>query len=588
MKKKTWPVAAEREFWAAACAPGAHPDSLWWFIRIAWGAEWYLRGTGEVRWLAPRIHKPFLRWFSNLVLSWKAQRRAGKLGRWVVWIILPRGFGKSVCITKSASVWAQLDEPNMTAYIGSETDPKAQAFLAPIKEVISGRDPYAWFRHLYGNWYDRTRAWSEDRVVHRYRKALGFSEPSFGTYSVTKGITGYHPLWVVLDDPTSKETMSESTLLAARDSYDSTYPALRTDSMFIGVMTRYAANDCTGHAIEQDGIADWAGMPSTEYAMTTEGRIHVYFLQGRNPVQTTDESPEGVPVLPEVWDEDGLRRYKKRDPINYAAQIMNTPSIGEHMPLDRSQIDQLWIDRDDLPPIEYATLHLDCAFSDERRIAEADASVIVTALHDIRDNGLVYIEHVYRNTLARSNEFITALISRLLTLRGRGIRVKCITDEKTIGGHAGLWKQTLETAITAAGLRCPEIIILNRGGTKKATRIRAAAGYWAEGYVRLIRGAEGIEHLVNEMLNIDRAPHDDVSDAAADIWQEDVWRRPHDHRSRDEGAIPIQPGDEEGLRGVRRLVLTGDALQQRIDDIFPSGLGRRVDFDDDPPGNNPI
>ena len=585
MSGRGWPLEAERAFWRGACAPSAGPDSLWWFVRIAWGTEWYFKRSGKTRWLVSRVHKPFLRWYATHVLAWLARRRKGIIGRTYILVLVFRNAGKTLLITRAANLWSHLEDRNLAAYIGSETHPKAKTFLESIKNVMEGKDENAWFSWLYGNFRDKTRSWNKEEVFTAYRTAMSVQEPTFGTYGLEMGITGMHPDAVTYDDPTSLETMTALTLQAARDSVDSTHPALRTDSLFTGVMTRYAGNDAAGHILAKFGVASWTGLACPEPGLAAkigQGKVHVYFLQGRDVSKKTEAHPRGEPILPEVWDEDGMTEYEDTDPINYAAQIQNNPSLGEHMPLEYAQLDRMEISREDLEqiPIDFASVHLDTAFQDEARIAHGDFNVILGVLHDLRNNGRVYIERIIRNQKDRPETYIARLVGYLLSLQNRGYRVKVITDEAEAGGKRGTFKQLLQVSLAMAGFRVgPDTIVLYNRTNRKSTRLRKAAGYWVEGYVRFVKGMEHLDRLKYEAVNLDKGDHDDVIDPASDIWQPEVWKKPH----KDEGVhdnMPLQPGDDVLRPG---LISNLDRFARRAE-YDPRYRGESDAYRDDPVG----
>lgn len=548
-----WPLAAERELWADICTPGRHPESLWWFVRIAWGVEWYNRQPGQLKWLQAHLHKPFLLWLQNQIMDWKASRRAGNIQRWQVGIIIPRAFGKTVTSTKGANLWMHLDEPDMSSYIGSEVHDKAIGFLKPIRAILEGVDPFAWFSWLYGVWRVPDRAWEKRFVEHGYRKAVGLSEPSFGTFGVDVGITGAHPLAVYYDDPLSAEKLKEGGgwLSSVITSFDSIYPALRTDSFFAFVLTRYLDNDVAGHAFERDGVLSWDGMPPTDhrYEPRPGGAWRVYFLQARDP-QDTQTFPRGRPTLPEVWTDKALAEYEDSKPGDYAAQMMNDPGTGEHMPITREQIEDMKFTVDaehPLPALEYVTIHVDTAFKDEERMGKGDYSTIVVFGHDLRANGLVYLLEARGSNTWRSEDFNDALIATIRKYRGRNIRVRCITDEVEPGGKRGVWKLLVAQAIEGAGFRCPEILQFTRPrGKNNSARIREAAGYWVDGYVRIPKNATGIQPLLDEMVRIGVSPHDDYASAASDVFRPEIWRKPALVGSGNgySNEFPRSPGDE--------------------------------------------
>jgi len=493
------------------------------------------------------VHKPWLDWLEGKVMEWKNNRAAGIHEPMKLAILAPRGHGKSNACTKTASLWSHLDEPNLSTYIGSATLPLAKAFLKPIKSIMDGSDPYSWFAWLYGNWYSPERDWNTEEAVHAARTSLAVTEPSFAVFAVEAGITSKHPLQVWYDDPITKEKLSESGswIEAVNDSIDSVFNALRADSLFALVCTRYLDEDAFGTVVEQEGIASWAGhAPVENFEIDPKkGVWHVYFLQARDRSNTTN-FPKGEPLLPEAGYNDAwLSRHEKRKPQEHSSQYMNDPSTGEHMEITREQIDALKIPRSTNPPVEYATVHIDTAFKSEDRRERGDYSSIVVWLHDLRPNGLVYFDRAIR-VKCRSEEFDTLLVRVLWDLKQRGIRVSAITDEAEQGGKRGVYRQHLEQVILGAGLRLMDIYQFNRSGTRKDMRIREAAGYWLEGFVRLFDDAENLESLKYEMTHIGRTKYDDVSDAAADVFRPEVWRGRINIDLDAQPPAPIMPGDD--------------------------------------------
>lgn len=563
-----WPLEAERELWADICTPGRHPESLWWFLRVAWGAEWHLERPSKrtVRWLTSRVHRPFVLWFQTQVMDWKAMRRSGgDPERFYVRVEIPRDWGKSVSITKAANLWAQLDEPDMVSYIGSEIHPKAKGFLGSIKRVILGKE--GWFSWLYGDWYDPEREWNTEQMVHGYRRLESLTEPSFGTFGVDTGLTGYHPDMVFWDDPLSatKLRAGGDWLKIVKGAVDAAYFALRADSFFCFIFTRYEDGDVAGKLNESDGVLSWSGMRCRDERLTGKvgkGLWRVYFLQARDR-DKVDRYFEGEPVLPEVDSHQSLLRLEKRDPRGYASQKMNEPGTGEHMPLAQEQIDQIWVERSAPIPILDAVMNLDTAFKDENRKGTGDDNVVEVWLRDLRPNGIRYFDRALFSDEWRSEDMLTAMVNTAADLRRRGIRLSWITDEKMPGGMDQLWGQAIESAFIKAGLRVPQILFIPRQGNRKLTRITTAAGYWVEGFVRLYKGAPGVGKLVSQMLRIGFSDHDDLADAAADIFNPEIWNRPErsmNQRAEDLGDYPVQPGDD--------VLKAGKKGQGEIDELY--------------------
>jgi hypothetical protein len=425
--------------------------------------------------------------------------------------------------------------------------------------MLDGTDPHARFTWFYGNWKDKDRTWTRSSIVHKARRALGVTEPSIGTFGVDTGLTGKHPGVVIYDDPITEEKLTTeggAALRAAVDSLDTIYPALENDSLFILVGTHYREEDPIGTVLSMEGVKSWTGHPSPD-KYKEDGLWRVYFLQARD-VSDTATYPKGRPTAPETgWTEVNLEGYERKNAKQYAEQMMGTPGIGGHMELERAQIDKLKIKRADLPKVEYVTIHLDTAFKSDEQRGRGDRNVIGCWLHDIRPTGIVYLDKLEISAEWRSEDFDAHLVNTLHHYRSEGIRVRAITDEREVGGKRGVYLRHLQDVISAANIRIPEIIQLNRAGTKKVIRIREATNFWLDGYVRIVDDIQNYDILVWEMTRIGRSKHDDVADALSDVWIPEIWRGRHQYGSDEQPKLPSQPGDE---------VLKG-RIRQEMEDI---------------------
>lgn len=537
---RKWDLESERLLWGSICH-----DNFWWFVRIGFGAEFYMRANPNDRWLTKRVHQPVCDWLENKVLIWETRRQKGIKKRTKIALINPRSFGKTVMSTKALTMWAQLRNPDISSYIGSEVAEKAIGFLDPIKVIYEGKDPFAWFCWLYGVWFSPERAWTAKKVVHAARKLVSKSEPSYACWGVEQGITGAHPDWGAFDDPISEEKIRESGnwVGTVNTSMAALRPAFRTDSFFLLSLTRYRDNDIVGTFVvneKGEGVKSWTGMkPTTEIKVSPKGEWDVYFLQALNR--------DGESILPEVWPTEELKAYESSRPVEFSAQMMNEPGSGEHMPLSVEQVQSMWIDRDHVPQGLRITIHLDTAFKIQKNIGQGDESVIQVWGHDPRGNGEVYYLEGHGSERWKIEEFAEQLVAICQRLRKQGKRIKCITDEKEIGGKAGSWENYLKGAFHDKGMAMPPLVTLGRAGIRKQTRIREAAGFWADGLVHLIKDAPGVNNLVRQMLRIGVSPHDDWADAAADVFTPDVYRpmlNPQFENGADEGGFPSQPGDD--------------------------------------------
>ena len=552
MEIKPWPKEHERILLADACVPGRHPNALWNYVR--YGAGWHYRCIEKKKyWLTTHRHKPLLDWVGAQIDEWFDSRDRGLQERFQVLIWLFRTFGKTNMVTKCIPTYVSLRDPDVAVYIGGETHPKAIENLEPIKAALDGTDPHSNFAWLYGGvWFTKDRTWTKEKIVHAARRALGASEPSIGTFGVETGLTGKHPGVVLYDDPISEEKLKEggTWLQAAVDSLDSIYPALENDSLFILVGTHYREEDPIGSVLARDGVKEWNGHePPERYKQ--DGKWRVYFLQARD-IHDKTNYPEGEPTAPETgWTDANLRDYKARKEPEYAAQMMGTPGLHGQMELTLDQIKNMHIKREEVPPCEYVTIHLDTAFKTDETRNRGDRNVILAWKHDLSRNGHIYLDRCDCSSAWKAEEFDDRLIAALTHYRSQGLRVRAITDEREMGGKRGVYLAHLQDVITEAGLRLPQILQLNRAGTKKVIRIREASNYWLEGYAHLIDDVDNLDVLSWEMARIGRSAHDDCADAAADVWLPEIWHRSSEGHD-GQPNLPRQPGDDVLKGKVRR------------------------------------
>lgn len=523
-----WDLEAERAIMGGACK-----DRLWFFVKYAEGVALNPRGV----WLDPLVHERFCDTLQAHILRW--MRKRGKHlydGR--IMAVLPREVGKTVVITKGAALWMHLHDPDLATTLDSATAKRSTDFLRSVKAVVTGQDPYAQFARYYGNWKDRDRLWNTDEFVHSKRVALGVSEPSFSTCSVETGVTSYHPDVLVLDDPITFEKLREegNWLDVVNRHLISLGYALKRGGLFIFIGTPYDDRDAINTLAREEGFWMVHGQqPSFPYR--EGGKWSLFYLPGR--------APGGAPNYPRVWSEEKMQREEKRSPKDFASQVLCSPLQGEFMPITREQMDKRWVTIEQVPRNVVATLHLDTAFKTPERAGRGDYNVIVEALHSQDGRGDVYYRNILRSNQWSQDEFLENLAAAVMRLRRERIHIRAITDEPEIGGHRGVWVRQIRSFLANLNIPSPPILTLERAGNKKSFRIAEVAGFWTDGHVFLVRGAQGIMALHNEMLNGGSyGGHDDTADAAADAFHEKVYfgmQAPGDHQRWTE---PVRPFDD--------------------------------------------
>jgi hypothetical protein len=512
---------------------------FWSFFLYCYGAGVNPKGT---KWIEYSVHEPLARWFQHHVDEWMEKRRQGIVEQKHLAVLVHREVGKTTMVTQAGQAWLHLRDPELSSYTGSESLQLAMKIVGGIKAIMEDSDPYALFGKLYGNWASDSRVWTAKEVVHSARRNTSKKDPSLGTFAVETSIVGAHPDAIFYDDPISYERMSSDSnwLQTVNQQVTSLFPVIQSDGLVVWVGTRYDDQDHFGIAFRDEGVVSLSGMKTDSIKLDPEGKWHVYFMAGRDD--------DGKPTTPKVWPERRLSDFQRRDPLRYAAQVMNDPALSEFNPITKDQVNQCYIDAKDVPwgALKYSFC-TDIAFADgEKRIAK-DETVIVVHGHTVNGSGDVFVVEVVGSPLWRQEDFGNTLVAMVQRYRRQGKRIKGISGETARSGLKGALRQLLANYFADANLPMPPYFEFERGSTKKETRLVNAAGYWVDGHVRLVRGAPGIEKLADQMVKIGqymvnkRTPID-YADAHSDAFQPEFYQRMQASGQKapyERGSIPL-------------------------------------------------
>lgn len=525
----TWDLNIEKELLAVACR-----DSFKAFCKHVCGLA--APENPQAKWWTEETHGPLCDWLGRFMMDLIEARQGSRPPQQIYLLINAfRGSGKTMIITKCYGLWGQILDPNLAVVIDAVETTQANEFAEYVKKIFEGKDPYAIFEWLYGNWVGED-AWTKERYTVAAR-SVNRTEGSFETTSVEKGSTGKHPDIHIGDDYITIDKIRElgTWIGQAKRHFDSIEPTLLPCSMHVYVGTPYTDNDVVTTAMRKDGIKSVFGMPlPPEYAKyeRIDGKWHVYFLPGRKA--------DGTPTIPKAWSEERLTKYERDDPSNYAAQIMLRPGSGELVPLSWEQIEQMLCEPSAVPKSLAISFHMDTAFKDPKRMGAGDDSVIEVWGHNLGTGDVYFLDSDGSNQW-RDDQFIDALILLYQKWRVKHRHIIAITDEKSIGGKEGIWRGYLRMAFIKAGMFMPRFIEIARQGTKKVGRITEAASYWIDGHVHLVKGTPGLGKLMEQMARIGISAKDDYSDAAADVFHPEIYRPIHIRDT--EAPPPSRPYD---------------------------------------------
>lgn len=493
---------------------------FWFFFLYGFGALTNPKGE---RWIETEIHEPLAQWFQLHVDEWFAERKDGHGEQKHLAVLVHREVGKTT-MTQALQLWLHLRDPEISTYTGSERSELAIKILAGMKAVLDGSDPYALFPRLFGTWSSGARTWAGKEVTHAMRKNTARKDPSFGTFAVETSIVGAHPDAIFYDDPISYERLisDQNWLAAVNSQVTSLFPVIQSDGLVIWVGTRYDDDDHFGVAFREEGVASLSGMETDSIIVDPMGKWHVYFLAGRDA--------DGKPTTPKVWPERRLKDYQRRDPLRYAAQVMNDPAISEFNPITKDQISQCVVDSKDVP---WSSLRFgitcDTAFWDGKSRAAKDETVMIVHGYPRNGSGDVYVVEGYGSSTWRAEDFGKRLVSTVQRYRQQGRKIFYISDEVTMSGKKDAWKLSLKNFFADANEPMPTFFEFSRGGSKKVERMVAAASFWVDGHVRVVRGGPGTEQLMAQMAKIGQYMvnpklKDDWADAHSDAFQPLVYQ----------------------------------------------------------------
>lgn len=540
-------------------------------MKKVFGMDAFMRDNPSKQWFVRRIHKPYCRWKQSGYYRFFDAYKLGTKCRLKRASVLPRGFLKST-INAGTLICSQLENPDFAVRLGAADDKLAPDLFAPVKQTFKGEDSYSLFSDFYGMWYSRDRQWTKWQIVHKFRQNTAKKEPSFAVWTVLHGFTGHHPDIATMDDSVTREKLREEGgiwLEKARIAVDSARYAMSECSLFEQVGTRYHDDDPIGYFTRKEGVSSWSGEPcdDAEIVVSPDGEWEVYFLGARD--METNES-----IAPEINSTEDLMKAEISNSVLFWSQMMNRPAKGDHLGLDISQINDLYVDPDKVPPGDYIIV-VDTAFKDPKTYSDSkdlDESVFEIFKRDARPTHAdYYYTYGYGSKTDRVEDFTQALVIKLQEYQSARKRIALIVDERS-PGKAETWFHYLKNICNAANVICPPTMELPRGGNKRAKKIRRmriAAGFWADGRVKIIKGAPNAHRLTTQMTRFDSPSnkHDDWADAAADLFHPEVYRVmvPFSQGSNDLGRRQQGP-DDAAMAGSPWV--EGNMQSEAFDTIF--------------------
>lgn len=524
---------------------------------------------------------------NDYVQLWLAKRRifleTGKVTQtkpMKAMYIMPRGTVKSHGVSGVLPVMAHLWDTEMASFISSGNHEKMAVGLGRISAgYMEGEGKGNILPDLYGPFKDPKghRVWSQNEYTTIRRENMGRNVPTLKVFSVQTGGTSGHYKLGVLDDPAWQEMiekMGDTWHEKCWAHYKSLGMILDPDSLFVFVTTRYGDGDLCGQIVTKEiepvvRKRVFAGSPAGEVPddfFRDEGWRKYAHMAGWKVIYENawegnieSENPDDYTLnFPVVWSQDRILEELNKDELFCMAQLQNRPAMRSDNPIQQCHIDSVWCKAEDVPESSFGNMVMTCdiAWKDQDAYLSQRGDDDVIQIWTL-DDGDVYLVWGRFGKWTReewSENFIKGLQFATPSRRNRMRRLRYMSYDKPIGGLGDVVSNYVSGEARLAGMRCPNILELNRGGTKKKSRLLAAAGNWTEyGRVNLVEGIPGAQELCQQMLKIGYSPHDDHADAAADVWNSEFYKPPK--RRRDDARRDMDMARLEQLKPIAHGVI---------------------------------
>lgn len=469
----------------------------------------------------------YVREVGEWLKDWMATRKEQKMRRKMM-VIVPRECYKSTIFTQSLPVWLSLHDPNMASIVDCAKLDMAIKMAATTEEHWKGTRQGAKLVETFGQFYDGTTTWNQREMVICQRTDRARKDPTMWTTGVEIGSTGAHVDAYIMDDPITQELMGPTWYEQVFHHYKGTFPVVKKNGLFLLIATRYGDNDLVGKIIQNEiepaARRHYGAQDFPEEAFR-KNWFEYGHLAGWDVCFRQVHDRQGQCVFPVVWPEERIDEIRRIDEAEYASQLQNMPGSRKDSPLNEELLEQLWISPSDVPKSAFnkVSVHMDLAWKNEENYLkqQGDPSAIQIWLHD--DDGLVYYWDGWRGREMYDQGFKRQWLVMISGLYMREMDPWIMTYDGTIGGEQGVSENYFRDLAHREGIPCPPILQINRR-TKKESRILMAARYWRDRRVRIVRGANEANELLYEMLNIGYSQHDDMADAAADVFHPEIYR----------------------------------------------------------------
>jgi predicted phage terminase large subunit-like protein len=518
-------------------------------------------GYGSLVPMTKRAHLPMCRF---------AERRTGHDaldGAFYQLITVPRGVGKSTLVTRGRAIQLSLKHPDIAILIANEREKNAVDFLREIKSHFETND---FLRALFPERIPpdfRATQWSETAATLPREHTR--PEPTFLATGVGAAITGLHPDYAFIDDMISVEAAENARVGSfalvdkANRWCNQLVPLVKRNDphcgiTFIGTIWWYG--DSYEHIEKAFGYGETPRPFSLSYREEDGVEVRVPLVTGaagrltsgvyrRGDIAVFRRSiiEDNTSFFPERWPLDELAKFRMRDPVLYAANMMNSPSDEV-----TATFKQEWLRHyerphedtvrwDDGARMRYLQIRdldvlmsVDPAFTD-RGTDSSRAAIAVTG--STADGKRLVLEAIARRMAADS--FVDLIVTTAARYKPRKLLIERVAQQ---AAFIALVKQALAKA--NVGVSVQEV---TPAGQHKDVRILQLEPYFQRGDILFL----GSQHdILDEYRDFPRSRDKDLLDALA--YQAPFWMRPQ------EGGASFAAGAEQ------RIAKEMESLSQRL------------------------
>lgn len=459
-------------------------------------------------------------------------------------ILVPRGVGKSACITKGLPILRVLRDPEYATLIANETAELASAFLQDIKfEFENNELLHVLFPEVYTPDY-ASPVWKADRIITK-RKKTNPTSPTVLATGVGGTKTGVHQNEAICDDLLSQNAAEaayrgNSSEIEATNRWIDRLPPLlkapkRDPMIFIG--TRWWEGDSYEYVEEKWGRGEeprefiWTLKLPAQKLEWDDGmidrpaetqQIKLYRRGDVAVFKFPAIDMNGRPIFPERYDLDELQEMQEEDPVFFAGQYLLEPTAGAASVLDPGWLKTYEIDgnailfdnvatnRKEYVPIRELTTYIsvDPAFSKKSSAARTAIPVVGT------DGERLFLLEDFAERLDSEDDIAARVLDMYLRYRPQKIFVETIVAQVAVAN-------AIRRRFREEGLPEPPLEeIRSHGAQKKVMRVFGMEHYFKRG---IFYYHPSQYRFYNEYVSFPRAILRDILDALS--FQKDEWEK---------------------------------------------------------------